>query len=57
VTGGRAMNLLEFINNLAEMNDGEDFPEDILTNIYESIQAAQLEFDRCVPFFVFKRNL
>jgi len=42
------MSLLEFFTNLAEMNEGEDFPEDLLMTIYESIKEEPLQFERCV---------
>jgi Sec7-like guanine-nucleotide exchange factor len=42
------MTLSEFIVNLAEMNEGDDFPEDLLTAMYESIREEPLQFQRLV---------
>ena len=41
---GRRMTLAEFIENLADLNDGEHFPKDVLTHIYQSIKAEPIEF-------------
>jgi len=32
----------EFINLLSELNDGDDFPEDVLTQLYLSIESQPL---------------
>lgn len=34
----------EFIENLAELNDGENFPRDVLKALYHSIKTQPLEW-------------
>lgn len=41
---GRKMTCSEFIENLSELNDGENFPKDILKHIYHSIKSHALEW-------------
>ena len=40
---GRKMTLAEFIENLAELNDGENFPKEVLRHLYHSIKDEKLE--------------
>jgi len=42
---GRRMTLPEFINNLSDMNDGDNFARDVLKVLYQSIRAQPLEID------------
>ena len=41
--------LREFIENLSDLNDGENFPVDTLKSIYQSIQNQPLQFALYVP--------
>ncbi|XP_076326850.1 uncharacterized protein LOC143233882 isoform X2 [Tachypleus tridentatus] len=41
---GRLMTCVEFIENLSELNDGENFPRDVLKALYHSIKSSQLEW-------------
>ncbi|GAB6028193.1 hypothetical protein CHUAL_002395 [Chamberlinius hualienensis] len=41
---GRKMTCAEFIDNLAELNDGENFPKDVLKTSYHSIKSQPLEW-------------
>lgn len=41
---GHKMTCLEFIENLAELNEGENFPKEVLKALYLSIKAAPLEW-------------
>lgn len=41
---GRKMNCDEFIENLADLNEGKNFPKDILKQIYYSIKNYPLEW-------------
>ncbi|XP_013399761.1 PH and SEC7 domain-containing protein 1 isoform X2 [Lingula anatina] len=41
---GRRMTCGEFIDNLAELNDGENFPRDVLKTLYLSIKSRPLEW-------------
>lgn len=41
---GRKMTCSEFIDNLSDLNDGENFPKDILKHIYHSIKSHALEW-------------
>lgn len=41
---GRKMTCLEFIENLAELNDGENFPKDLLKSIYHAIKQEKIEW-------------
>ncbi|ESO89040.1 hypothetical protein LOTGIDRAFT_209989 [Lottia gigantea] len=43
-TVGRKMTCSEFIENLADLNDGENFPKDILKTVFNSIKGEQLEW-------------
>ncbi|KAK3578721.1 hypothetical protein CHS0354_010106 [Potamilus streckersoni] len=43
-TIGRKMTCAEFIENLAELNDGENFSKDILKNIYHAIKNEAIEW-------------
>ncbi|ELU16703.1 hypothetical protein CAPTEDRAFT_113638 [Capitella teleta] len=40
---GRKMSVTEFIENLAELNDGSDFPKEVLQQVYQAIKDAPLE--------------
>ncbi|KAK2181651.1 hypothetical protein NP493_386g03008 [Ridgeia piscesae] len=46
-TTGRRMTLSEFIDNLADLNDGENFPKEVLKNLYHAIKTEPLQFDLC----------
>lgn len=37
------MTLNEFIENLADLNDGENFPKDTLKQLYTAIKTEPLE--------------
>ncbi|XP_050394141.1 PH and SEC7 domain-containing protein [Patella vulgata] len=41
---GRKMTCSEFIENLGELNDGDNFPKDILKTIFHSIKSEPLEW-------------
>ncbi|XP_061401194.1 PH and SEC7 domain-containing protein-like [Musca vetustissima] len=41
---GRKMTCSEFIENLAELNDGDNFPKDILKCLYQAIKTQPLEW-------------
>ncbi|XP_037027767.1 PH and SEC7 domain-containing protein-like isoform X4 [Bradysia coprophila] len=41
---GRKMTCAEFIDNLAELNDGENFPKDVLKYLYQAIKNHRLEW-------------
>ncbi|OWF44571.1 PH and SEC7 domain-containing protein 2 [Mizuhopecten yessoensis] len=41
---GRKMTCSEFIENLAELNDGDNFPKDLLKIIYQNIKAEPIEW-------------
>ena len=45
------MTLSEFIDNLADLNDGENFSRDLLSKIYYCIQDEPVEFDLLVKTF------
>ena len=38
------MTLSEFIDNLVELNDGEDFPKEVLKQLYNAIKSFPLEW-------------
>lgn len=44
------MNVNEFIDNLADLNDGVNFAHDLLVNIYRSIRDEPIEFELLVSF-------
>ncbi|CAD7085354.1 unnamed protein product [Hermetia illucens] len=41
---GRKMTCAEFIDNLVELNDGENFPKDVLKYLYQAIKNHPLEW-------------
>ena len=41
---GRKMTATEFTENLAELNDGENFPKDVLKALYLSIKTQPLKW-------------
>lgn len=41
---GRKMTCNEFIDNLSDLNDGQDFPRDVLVSIYQSIKVEPLQW-------------
>ena len=41
---GRKMTCSEFIENLSELNDGENFPKDVLKQLYNAIKSQPLEW-------------
>lgn len=45
---GRKMTCSEFIDNLAELNDGDNFSKDILKYLYQAIKEHPLEWALCV---------
>jgi len=44
------MTLPEFIDNLADLNDGENFARSLLSEIYQSIRDEPVEFELLVHF-------
>jgi PH/SEC7 domain-containing protein len=38
------MTCSEFIENLAELNDGENFDKEVLKSIYHAIKTEQIEW-------------
>nr|XP_037291717.1 PH and SEC7 domain-containing protein-like isoform X1 [Rhipicephalus microplus] len=48
---GHKMTCLEFIENLAELNEGENFPKEVLKALYLSIKTAPLEWAVCPKIF------
>ena len=42
---GRKMSLSEFIENLAELNDGQNFPREMLKQLYQAIKTEPLEWE------------
>jgi PH/SEC7 domain-containing protein len=42
---GRKMTLSEFIDNLSDLNDGDNFPRDVLSHLYQSIRTEPIEFE------------
>ena len=41
---GRKMTCLEFVDNLSELNDGDNFPRDVLKMLYQAIKSHPLEW-------------
>ncbi|CAN7993320.1 unnamed protein product [Ixodes hexagonus] len=41
---GHKMTCLEFVENLAELNEGENFPKDVLKALYTSIKTTPIEW-------------
>lgn len=41
---GRKMTCTEFIENLSELNDGENFPREVLKGLYQAIKNFPLEW-------------
>lgn len=41
---GRKMTCSEFIDNLSELNDGDNFPKDVLKHLYQAIKNNPLEW-------------
>ncbi|XP_070491117.1 PH and SEC7 domain-containing protein isoform X2 [Chironomus tepperi] len=41
---GRKMTCSEFIENLSELNDGDNFPKDVLKHLYQAIKSNPLEW-------------
>lgn len=41
---GRKMTCSEFIENLSELNDGENFPKELLKQLYAAIKGSPLEW-------------
>ncbi|XP_021914182.1 uncharacterized protein LOC110827109 isoform X3 [Zootermopsis nevadensis] len=41
---GRKMTCSEFIENLSELNDGENFPREVLKHLYQAIKSCPLEW-------------
>ncbi|KAK0098521.1 hypothetical protein PV326_007384 [Microctonus aethiopoides] len=41
---GRKMSCSEFIENLSELNDGENFPREVLKQLYTAIKSCPLEW-------------
>lgn len=40
----RKMSCAEFVDNLADLNDGENFPKDVLKYLYQAIKTKPLEW-------------
>lgn len=38
------MSCVEFIDNLAELNDGDNFPREVLKQLYQAIKVYPLEW-------------
>lgn len=38
------MTCSEFIENLSELNDGDNFPKDVLKHLYQAIKGGPLEW-------------
>lgn len=43
-SAGRKMSCAEFIENLADLNDGANFPREILKALYHAIKSHPLEW-------------
>jgi len=43
--GQRSMTLSEFVTNLSHLNNGDDFPKDVLKSIYISLKHQPLPHD------------
>ena len=41
---GRKMTCADFIENLSELNDGENFPKEVLKSIFQSIKTEAIEW-------------
>lgn len=55
-SASRKMSCAEFIENLAELNDGDNFPREILKSLYHAIKTHPLEWALYVSvdcFFIF----
>jgi len=48
--GQRKMSLCEFITNLSHLNNGEDFPKDVLKSLYISLKQHPLPYDTYVEY-------
>ena len=48
---GRKMTCNEFIDNLADLNDGENFPRDVLKCLYHAIRNQPLKWAAYVSIF------
>lgn len=42
--GFRRMSCAEFIDNLTDLNDGENFPRDTLKQLYHAVRTAPLQW-------------
>lgn len=51
---GRKMTCTEFIENLSELNDGENFPRDVLKGLYQNIKGCPLEWAVSVQLHVYQ---
>ena len=57
---GRKMTVSEFIENLVDLNDGGNFPKELLKNIYQSISNEPIECDAwvvCGGYFIVQRKM
>ena len=45
------MTVSEFTDNLADLNDGENFPRSLLNEIYQSIRNEPFELELLVQLF------
>jgi len=50
---GQKTTLSEFVADLANMNDGEDFASERLRELYEAVVTAPLQFEASEPFHLF----
>lgn len=41
---GRKMTCNEFIDNLADLNDGENFPREVLKSLYQAMRSQPLQW-------------
>jgi len=55
---GRKMACGEFIENLADLNDGDHFPKELLKGLYQAIKAQPIEWAPYVnlPHTLFTTN-
>jgi len=47
----RKMTLSEFVTNLSHLNNGDDFPKDVLKSIYISLKHQPLPYDTSVSHY------
>lgn len=52
-SASRKMSCTEFIENLAELNDGDNFPREILKSLYHAIKTHPLEWALYAFHFIY----